>query len=399
MHMSKTLLFLLLLPGLLWAEPSLSVFILTGRSYAAVQQRVISSLMDESEFEAGNLDSYAPNQPINIGFVAQSAEQVQKPSAVVFDLAFLNPEGKELFSQKNFAQGDTRLSRGSFVGSPAAFDLVMKKSDPAGVYKIRVTARDTQTGASGQKTINLTYKNSTNQFRTFWADFNSLEELSDWATFYYRHPEPERVLPSMYFFAHTKYAVSPDETLPWFVFYGAIFEKNPALAQDVFNQLDTQNDYKERVVFIKALSFVPGVEAKALVDTAIGKWFPSARATFRSWIEENQIPYPLQVRANSEEGTVDVELLWARYFATGDEAIVRKFISLLHLVKSNRNEEIIVGGAVTWLLTANAIQHPAVFEACKKALPGTSGITAERLMALIQNASNPVNLPRIGFIK
>ena len=70
-----------------------------------------------------------------------------------------------------------------------------------------------------------------------------------------------------------------------------------------------------------------------------------------------------------------------------DACILKKIISVLHLIKDGRGEEIVTGAAAKWSLASNAAQHKKVYEICKSKLQNSQGSTKELLQDIISQSA------------
>ncbi len=78
-----------------------------------------------------------------------------------------------------------------------------------------------------------------------------------------------------------------------------------------------------------------------------------------------------------------LDMLWATFFATGDERVVRRIISVLQLSKDNKSAEALIGTSALWSLKSNAKQHEKVMAICKEEIGKQDGLTKNLLQEVV----------------
>ena len=78
--------------------------------------------------------------------------------------------------------------------------------------------------------------------------------------------------------------------------------------------------------------------------------------------------------------------LWTLYFETGEDAAVRRIISVLHWLEDGQGMQIVIGGAAQWSLKSNAAQHPGVLAICKDELARADETTSSILKKIVAEA-------------
>jgi hypothetical protein len=81
-----------------------------------------------------------------------------------------------------------------------------------------------------------------------------------------------------------------------------------------------------------------------------------------------------------------LDMLWASFFATGEDLPVKRIISVLHLEKEGHGGQILIGGAANWSLKSNAKQHPKVLGICRNEVANAQETTKAMLESIIQNS-------------
>jgi len=202
-------------------------------------------------------------------------------------------------------------------------------------------------------------------------NFKSDNEFGEWMTFYYQNPNPERVPAALVYFCNSAMYKS-NATMPTAAFFSALFRKDNALMQKIFDEISLNGSENAKIMLVNILSLTNNSESKALLGEAQSSW----QSERLQGIIARQVTRPHDDLYGISVDTPQVlDMLWASFFATGDDLPVQKIISVLHLSKDGHGEEIIVGGAANWSLKSNIQQHPKVLEICKKELITAQGET------------------------
>ena len=84
---------------------------------------------------------------------------------------------------------------------------------------------------------------------------------------------------------------------------------------------------------------------------------------------------------------VELDMLWASFFATGDDRYVLRVIRALSAAPQDKSPAI-VAAAARWSLTANARQHSAVLDVCRKEMPRQPEAVAAVLRDVVAKAES-----------
>ncbi len=210
--------------------------------------------------------------------------------------------------------------------------------------------------------------------------FTSDAEFGNWSTYYYQEPEPERIPSALMYFCETPMFESSDRALPMAAFFTALFLKDSALMRKTYDNVSSSGTENDKFMLITVLSLTNTKESSALLEKAKSSWKSKELKEIITRQLENSHDgiYKIPV-----DNPTILDMLWASFFATGDELPVQRIISALQLMEGGGAEGIMVGGAANWSLGANARQHPRVLEICKEELKEAEGITKEKLKAII----------------
>ena len=214
-------------------------------------------------------------------------------------------------------------------------------------------------------------------------DFKSQDELGRWLTGYYQKPEPERISPALKYLSDTP-LIESNAVMPTVAFFSALLKKDNAILKSVFDDVALNGSENAKVMLVNVLSLMNTPESKALLEEARNTWESQRlQAIVKQQITK---PHPSLDTAPIDSPQV-LDMLWGTFFATGDEAPVKKIISVIHLEKDGHEGEIMLGGAANWSLASNARQYPRVLEICKKEAVAAQGPTKELLEKIIKGAS------------
>jgi hypothetical protein len=214
------------------------------------------------------------------------------------------------------------------------------------------------------------------------AAFQSQEEVSQWFTFYYQKPEPDR-LPDFIAYMSKSGVLDKTNTLtPIFGFLSGAFRNNPDRVSAWVSQLSTLKEQHLGVVVLGL--WYAGLPDSPKMAYAIIENHPKLKPNFEFLYKGapmtiEQIPL--------EQGPWVLDALWGKFMATGDSAPVERIIATLPWVdvKGDVNR-LLVGGAARWSLTSNAVQHKRVLEICEGVAKTQSGEVAAKLGEVIANA-------------
>ncbi len=218
----------------------------------------------------------------------------------------------------------------------------------------------------------------------FAADaFESERDLGRWMSFYYRNPAPDRVPEALEFFCDSpscKTIAAP----PMAAFFAALFKQDGGLMQKTFDRVSLDGSEKARILLVKALSLTNSEGGRKLLREAAGSW---QAERLRGVISQELARTPADFVPPVVGTPTTLDMLWAAFYATGDETPVLKIISVAHLGRDGEGADKVAGAAATWALGFNAKHHPRVLEICRKALETAQGSTREILVEVVNGAA------------
>jgi hypothetical protein len=194
------------------------------------------------------------------------------------------------------------------------------------------------------------------------------DDLNEWITYYYLYPTPELVPASWRLLVATPMA-DPE---PMAAFFGRVFHQNPARIPSWVHELIGAAALPAQREFLwLSLWFSDTAEGRAALAAS------SERAA--QGLLQRTAPDPWTMTITSAG---DLDILWASFFATGDEQLLHRFVEVLPWSESRGNpQRLAIGASARWSLASNAAQHSQVMKFCERARRGEQ----EPLQALLKD--------------
>lgn len=188
---------------------------------------------------------------------------------------------------------------------------------------------------------------------------SSPEEFEDLISNYYKSKDINKIVPAINFI----------------IYNDSLFEKNVGIGVAFFAQVFKENPDKVEKWIVEDLCKLDGVGVKSwdIVITAL--WLADNKETMNvinilkendniekdyvKYIDEYLVREPGDLKTMQITTALDLDMLWASFFATGDEVFIKQIISTLDYNKE-RDEVDLVSEAAIWSLKSNAEQHEKV---------------------------------------
>lgn len=216
------------------------------------------------------------------------------------------------------------------------------------------------------------------------TSFQSKEKFSQWLTFYYEKPEPNRIPDAVDFMSKSGILDNDKASSPIFGFLSGIFRNNPDKVDSWINQFSSFKEQHLKVIVL-GLWYADLPESRKTVYALLDK-HPNLKDSL-SYLYEGA---PITVeQIPLAQGAWVLDALWGNFMATGDKTPVERIITALPWidVKGNINQ-LIVGGAARWSLQSNAVQHKRVLDICEEVAKSSDSDVAVKLDEIIKNAKN-----------
>jgi hypothetical protein len=197
-------------------------------------------------------------------------------------------------------------------------------------------------------------------------------EWITWNTFYYANPHPERTLSGIRFFSH-KGALRKAQQ-PLAVFFGRVFAQNPNSLGKWIEELRRGPEDQQFFAGL-ALWFSDVTDRDHLLEILA----KDGSTSLRTYVNALRGDRPPDLTSIEMRQPVELDMLWASFFATGDARYVVRVSEALASSPGQRSDAI-VAAAARWSLTSNALAHSLVLEVCRKQAsqhPQTAGILSE----------------------
>lgn len=207
------------------------------------------------------------------------------------------------------------------------------------------------------------------------------QDLNQWLTYYYLHPQPDLVVPAT-LLAEKKGFLASDNGGPFMAFLSLVFANNPSRVGGWIKQLDSI-PMKDKPMLWTALYWSHTKESQETLNQIISSLPEKSR---KSLLEQVSKP-PVPIEKVEITGPAVLDMLWGAFFATGDEKYVKRLISVLPWESQTKDlPKMQVAASARWSLTSNAEQHPRVMKICQQVRDTQPELKAQ-LDSIIEKAS------------
>ena len=211
------------------------------------------------------------------------------------------------------------------------------------------------------------------RFRAKMIHDGATPELADWEawiTFYYADPQPARTVGAIRFLS--KRGDLRRNPQPIAAFFGRVFAQNPAALPEWVDQL---KDGPEDQQFFTAIAlWFSNVEGRDALWQRLADGGPPSLGRYLEELRRDVAPDLTTLQPGQ---AVELDMLWASFFATGDTRYVGRIIDLL---PPGRDWNATLAAAARWSLTANSVAHRLVLEFCRQQAvqqPARAGLLQE----------------------
>lgn len=194
------------------------------------------------------------------------------------------------------------------------------------------------------------------------TSIKSPEDLIDWMTYYYMHPQPE-LLTQALTYADTSGLVDKGQA-PLTAFCSQVFAQNPKRIQQWTTELSGLSSRSKPMVW-SALWWSSTLEGRQALDGLL-----QALPQREQEAVVTQMAKPAQKIEELEINKPEVlDELWGAFSATGDEKYINRLMTALPWMYGTDGDfnRMTLGSAAKWSLASNAQQHPRVMKIVLKA--------------------------------
>lgn len=209
--------------------------------------------------------------------------------------------------------------------------------------------------------------------------FISDEQFSNWMTYYYLSPTPDSIYQAIKYFCNSK-LYNDRLTLSFMSFFVGALRDKDAFLKEIYDKMNQNSTVKEKIFFLDILWLINNDVSKKLIEEANVRW---SDESVQDKIERQNRSRPYDILTMPIISPQALDMLWATFFATGDEKVVQRIISVIHLSKDGKGQEILIGGAALWSLKSNAKQHKKVMDICRQEIGKQMGLTKSLLQEIV----------------
>lgn len=209
--------------------------------------------------------------------------------------------------------------------------------------------------------------------------FVSENDFDNWVTHYYLSPQPELLPYALKYFCKSN-MYNNKVILPMMSFFVAALKGNDTLLKKTYIELEQDSTTREKIFFLDILWLINDTESRKLIENARAGWIDD---DIQGKIKQQNKSRPYNVLIMPIISTQALDMLWATFFATGDEKAVQRIISVIHFSKDGKGEGAIIGASALWSLKSNAKQHKKVMDICKQEIGKQTGLTKNLLQEVV----------------
>lgn len=189
----------------------------------------------------------------------------------------------------------------------------------------------------------------------------NVDNLSNWMTYYYMKPSPEKLVPAL-LLADKLGLLQGDSAPPLQAFASRVLAQNPDKVKEWFAKMGPMSDSGKTMV-LTSIWWSNTKEGKELLNTIASTLPEKSKIEFHKQIDSS--PPELE---NMEIASPDVlDMLWACFSATGDTKYVKRLMSTLAWRRNDSKDlpKMLIASAASWSLVSNINQHAKVKEFCQ----------------------------------
>jgi hypothetical protein len=194
--------------------------------------------------------------------------------------------------------------------------------------------------------------------------FKSEEIFFQWSTFYYLYPETEKVPYAILYYADSNaFSKHKDTRMPMAAFFSVILANDNQLLEKTLSSIDNCNSDNAKIFYTNILWYMDTPKSKELYARIQREWKKDNLQNVFYHLNKMSVQNILD---NPVSTALDLDMLWASFFASGKSEYIKNIISALDKNVYNHGEAIMVRGAAKWSLKSNAIQHERVLQICQE---------------------------------
>lgn len=274
----------------------------------------------------------------------------EKNVEITFDIKLIAPDGKVVLTSN-----DQSHYTGPIPGNQLLLpkneiaEMAFDNSDPPGKYTIETIFYEKISKRIHKTSVEIELL----EFKEP-EQFTSAEELGDWVMQYFLHPDPVRSFSAISYMVQT----TPEwieENYMMLAFFRRVFLDNPFLWEYYLRVYKTSSN-EDKIKMLTVAAVIPAEKEKRELLTNLSKEMKS----FYEEMKKISIP-DTQKQITS---AVQLDILWAEFFASGTYDPIKKIVETLKLKKQSNAMLLVTAGAAEWSLQSNCRQFRRVHQYC-----------------------------------
>lgn len=241
--------------------------------------------------------------------------------------------------------------------------VIIEPEDPDGIYTVQATVTDNVKKASFVLTLTFSVPSQKPAPQTNKPDKETIKELSQWLTYYYKHPHSAQDVENINKMFQSGFFNKSSAVAPLVMFLAEFFRQNET----------------SLIGWEKSLHEIPQNEGFYLLHSLWQANTDNTLKILNNWpdiksegiIEKIKERPPVDLKTIEINSSAILDMLWATFMASGDTLYVERIVSSLSLPtdseeKDKRLNNLLIVNTAKWSLSSNAVQHELVFKTCQK---------------------------------
>lgn len=215
------------------------------------------------------------------------------------------------------------------------------------------------------------------------AVFNSEKEFENFMTYYYRDPQPEKVIAALSYYVNSPLYKDSGSRMSLAHFFAYILKSEPAILEQYYERQNNKGTTDSRIFALNVLWLINNKSSLDMISKAEHNW---KDRQIQKIIMNIHAASVYDVLKGTPRTPAELNNLWGIFLATGNELAVKKVISVLPFKEKSEKKDILLGAAAQWSLASNAIQHEKVLGILKHEQKFARGTVKKLLKQMIENA-------------
>lgn len=193
--------------------------------------------------------------------------------------------------------------------------------------------------------------------------FRGLDDYESWVMNYYKDPQPEFLFDGFNYGVHNKRIAKAGNRSMIIAFYSSCLRSDTTKQKEFYEIVRDTRDEDLIYAFGLTLWQVHSEFSLKLMDRFLGQ---QNTEKYNADFDRFKAVKFLDIWADSIHHPEHLDMLWADFFATGNEQSVKKIITKLSDLDSPDYFDVATAGSAQWSLASNARHHPKVLDICKR---------------------------------